>query len=509
MSGHDKLHASHSITSTLAWATAISCMSTIQFGFHLSVFNAPQQIISCHQHAPGPLPHYSDTVWDSFGLHQCVPIGLSGIASINTFFTLGGLLSSTLAGSHTLTSWVGRKHLQVCSALLYLLGSGLVMAANSLLMINVGRFMAGIAAGASMVIAPILISEITPFNHRGLMGSMLQFGVAIGILLAQLIAFPWNNDQQWRLLFAFGGALALLQFVLLFTIVELPKWLIMHRGDVFNATEILHSLRLDKLATRHEITHWQRLSCNTPDKSPSDVTPLLEESLQDGFTPLSTTMSRRGSIDPSTISVQEYLSTRKYRKEWVAVALIMTAQQLCGMNAITFYGVLVLSNIVPSGTNVLVLTSLLATTNVVFTFAVSPFIDHWGRKPLLLLSVAAMGVCSVLISTGLLQQWDYVTAVGCFGFIIGFSIGLGQIPFLMVSELSSHEVIGKAQLFGTTLNWIANVAVAYLFPVLRDVLGNSTFFVFFFVGLVFFTAIAWRVPETKGKTEYDDVWHGY
>lgn len=515
----DRLYASHRVTPTLAWATAISCLSTIQFGFHLAVFNAPQLIISCKKHIPGPLPTYDDTLWSSLDLVQCIPMSLSGIAYINTMFTVGGLILSTIIGSHVITSFFGRRNLQAYSAILYLAGSACIVFANSLFVIDIGRFLAGLAAGASMVVAPILISELTPFNHRGLMGSMLQFGVAFGILMAQLVAFPWNNDQQWRLLFVFGAGLSLLQFVLLFTTVELPKWLILHKGDVSSATEILHTLRSDHSATRHEIHHWRRLCNNTVQKEALESTALLEECSDDrsdrsegseeGFVPLSTAMSRRGSIDPSTVSPSEYLTSPKYRKEWIAIAVIMTAQQLCGMNAITFYGVSVLSNIVPDGTNVLYLTSALAFTNGVCSLAVSPFIDLWGRKPLLLLSVTTMALCSVCISMGLLRQLDYLAAGGCFGFIFGFSVGLGQIPFLMVSELSSHEVVGMAQSIGTMFNWVANVAVAYLFPMLREVFGDSTFFMFFFVGFAYFAVIYITVPETKGKMEYDDVWEGY
>ena len=509
----DQLYTSHRVTPRLAWATAITCLSTLQFGFHLAVLNAPQDIFSCKKHIPGPLPSYEDTLWNTYGRAQCIPMKLNNIALLNTLFTVGGLLSSLFAGSHTVSAMFGRKKLQKICALCYLLGSLLLTGANSLPAMYMGRLFGGIGAGASMVVAPILVSEITPFNHRGLMGSLLQFGVAMGILAAQLIAFPWSNDQQWRYLFLFGAFVALFQFLLLFTTVESPKWLILHRGDVSSATEILHTLRSDILAMRYEINHWRRLSNNTStipaDKLLSERSSLLESGPQDDFHPLSTSMSRRGSIDPSTLSIVEYLVSPRYRKEWIAIIVIMTAQQLCGMNAITFYGVSVLSNIVPLDTNVLYLTCLLALCNVILALTISPFIDRWGRKPLLLASVTMMGTCSVFISLGLLHNRDYMAAIACFGFIVGFSIGLALIPFLMVSEFASHETIGIAQSFGTMWNWIANIIIAYLFPLLKDIVGNSIFFVFFGISVFYFVAIWARVPETKGKLDYRDIWDAF
>lgn len=503
----DFLYVKHSIRWRLLWATCVCCLSTLQFGFHLSVFNAPQDIISCQNHVLGLDLRYKDSLWGHWGRKQCVSMDRSGITTINTIFTAAGLISSVLVGSHSILNHLGRRTLLQVATTLYLVGSVTIAFANTFLVINIGRFLAGIAAGSSMVVAPIFINEISPFNKRGLMGSILQFGVPIGILLAQIIAFRWSNDLQWRNLFVFGGALGAIQLVLLFTSVESPKWLIMHRGIINHATKVLNTLRSDETAAQYEILHWRRLSTNMHESGKaSETSSLLESSPKSDFVPLSTAMSRRGSVDPSTLSPQEYLTETKYRKEWIAIVIIMCAQQLTGMNAITFYGVSVLSNIVPPGTNVLVLTSSLAATNVVAAAIASPLTDKWGRKFLLLLSIAVMGICSVVISSALLLHKDYIAAGGCFGFVIGFALGLGQVPFLMISELSSHEAIGKAQSLGTTCNWMSNVAIAYAFPFFRDFLGDSVFYVFGFTAALFFYVIYSYVPETSGKVAYEDVW---
>ncbi|KAM9901599.1 hypothetical protein OXX69_008644 [Metschnikowia pulcherrima] len=498
----------HKITWSLVWATLVSCMSTLQFGFHLAVFNAPQAILSCHKSIPGPFPSYADTFWGHLNLDQCIRMGPTSTAYINTMFTLGGLISSTIVGFRTVNGNFGRKHLQKISAFTFFLGSALISISKNVFCLESGRLLTGFAAGSSMVTAPILVSELTPYNHRGLMGSLLQFGVAIGILFAQLIAFLWSNDQQWRNLFVAGAFLGLLQFALMFTTVESPKWLIMERGDVSGASEILHSVRTNKSATRHEINHYRSLSSVEPSRN-SETAHLLKSQGEIASSPFVDTIGADPQPEPATSSFANYVSQAKYRKEWIAVTIIMTAQQLCGMNAITFYGVSVLSNVVPASTNVLILTSSLALTNVVSALAVSPFIDKWGRKPFLLLSVGCMATCSVVISAGLIQQKDAIAALGCFGFVVAYSIGLGQIPFLMVSELSSSEAVGVAQSFGTSLNWMANICVAFMFPILQELLHGWVFFVFFVLGVFYFGAISWYVPETRGKAEYHEIWHDF
>lgn len=508
-------HVSHAITWRLAWATLLACISTFQFGYHLSVFNAPQQILTCQASHPGPYPRYEESPWARWGRMQCLAMGATEMASINTAFTVGGLVSSLVMASKSVTERHGRRRLQMGATALFLAGSVTMALANSPHVLIWGRFLTGLAAGACMVVSPILINELTPFNHRGLLGSLVQFGVPIGILLAQLVAFPWSNDHQWRNLFVFGGAVACVQYALLFSTVELPKWLVLARGNVSGALDILHKLRSDKIATEGEINHWRSLSWREPPavELSDESSALLGGScaLRKGSLDLSPVASRprRGSVDPSDLTLLEYITSHPYRKECIAVILIMTAQQLSGMNAITFYGVSVASNIFPAEINVLWLTSALALTNVVASLLVSPLFDRWGRKPLLLISVASMALSAAVISAGLLLEWDYVAVSGCFSFIVGYSIGLGQLPFLMTCELASHESVALAQSLGTMFNWLANSAVAFLFPLLQGLFGDCVFFLFFALGSLFFVLIDWKVPETKDKLDYDHVWRGY
>ncbi|OBA22131.1 general substrate transporter [Metschnikowia bicuspidata var. bicuspidata NRRL YB-4993] len=490
----------HKITWRLVWATLISSMSTLQFGFHLAAFNAPQDILSCRKSIPGPFEQYSDSFWGSFNIDQCIPMDSGSTAVINTMFTVGGLVSSTIVGSRAINGNFGRKHLQASSALLFFVGSAIVSISSTEMALNIGRFLTGLAAGSCMVMAPILISELAPVNHRGLMGSLLQFGVGLGILIAQAIAFPWSNDQQWRNIFLTGAVLGLLQFVLLFTTVESPKWLILQKGELSEACEILHTLRTSKLATHREINHYRKLSLSSAlaNRPTSDTLPLLES--QELYPQ---------DMASKNVTLSQYISGAKFRKEWTAVAIIMTAQQLCGMNAITYYGVSVLSHVVPDGTNVLFLTSALAITNVVAALAVCPFIDRWGRRPFLLLSMAIMTFCSIVISAGLMGNRNIVAAIGCFGFVIGYSVGLGQIPFLMVNELSSVEAVGMAQSLGTASNWLANICVALLFPLLQGKLRGLVFLIFTVLGAFYFGAVYICVPETREKVEYDEIWQGF
>lgn len=508
----------HSVTSSLAWATAIACLSTLQFGFHLAELNAPEALLSCNFHRNGPLPTYEDTLWSQYGRKQCIPMSGTGIATITTMFTIGGFIASVLVGSSELSSSVGRRSMSKLTSGIYFLGSIIMAVSNSFWLFNIGRFITGVAAGLSLVVSPIWVNELTPINHRGLLGSCLQLAVAMGILLAQLVGYLWSNDQQWRNIFVFSACIGLLQFVVLFTTIESPKWLIINRGDIHGAKRILKNLRTDHGAAEYEINHWRRLSINVPSKPVNknetsallaDINNSLRVDVTDSFLPLTRTVSRRGSIDPTSITIGEFLTNKKFILERTSVFAIMTGLQLCGINAITFYGVRILKDIVPKGTNVLVITCSLSVCNVIAAILVSPLVDKLGRKPLLLTSVGVMAFCSLTIALGLTHDWDYVVAGSSFGFIIGYSMGLAPIPFLMISELASHESLGSAQSVGTALNWASNVTVAFSFPILQDLIGGYVFYGFFVICTSYAIFFYKFLPETKGFHSAEEVWRNF
>ena len=88
-------------------------------------------------------------------------------------------------------------------------------------------FLGGLAVGASSVVGPMYIAEISPSNWRGRFVAFFQFNIVFGIVLAYLSNY-WisgmPNDWQWML-----GVLALpalLFAVLLYSFPESPRWLI-------------------------------------------------------------------------------------------------------------------------------------------------------------------------------------------------------------------------------------------------------------------------------------------
>ncbi|RCK54821.1 hypothetical protein Cantr_03918 [Candida viswanathii] len=502
-STHNFLDKRHSITFTLAWSTFFVCLSALLFGYHLAELNAPGDVLSCTFKKPGPLPSYKDSVWSHLHLRQCIQMPDYGVALVTAMFTIGGLLASIVLGFTSVSSDYGRKQLCTVSAFFYLVGSFVMSFSQSNWQINLGRFLSGLGAGSSLIMSPILINELAPHNHRGLLGSLMQFAVSLGILLAQVVSYFYSNDQQWRMIFVVAGCLGSIQFLGLFTVPESPKWLIMKYGDVQHATTILESLRTDHSTVEFEIQHWKHL---LTDNAPQ------EEEEEQTETSLLLSHESQSSFDPPLISTWKFLSDSKYRNQLIAVVLIMTGQQWSGVNTITYYGVQVLNNIFnnPDGNMVLFLSCLISTVNVFVSVGVAPLIDKWGRKPLLMASVTICGLSALSLAIGIPTKSDAVVVTAFFSFIVGFGIGLGPIPFLMISEFTSHDLVTIAQSFGTVMNWCSNMSVAMFFPILTKLLGGGMVFSVFAINCLFYgIAFYYTIPETKGFNHSNDVWENF
>ena len=97
-----------------------------------------------------------------------------------------------------------------------------------------------------------------------------------------------------------------------------------------------------------------------------------------------------------------------------------------------------------------------------------------------------------------MRGYKVLAAVSSASIIASFGIGLGPVPFLLISELFDSDSVGTAQRVGLSLNWVATFIVGLGFPPLQALLGGQSFYLF--------SIIAKIVPESKGKT-VSEVWN--
>jgi len=134
-------------------------------------------------------------------------------------------------------------------------------------------------------------------------------------------------------------------------------------------------------------------------------------------------------------------------------------------------------------------------------------VDRLGRRPLLLVGLAAQAVALSVIAWLLSRQSDGVALLcAILVFIAAFALALGPITWLLSSEIFPARIRGRAMSVAAFTVWVSCFVIAQAFPMLHDspTIGPATTFWIFAVVSFLGWLFTWRrVPETKGRTLED------
>lgn len=405
---------------------------------------------------------------------------------VSSIYTLGGLSGALLAGP--LSTKYGRLLTMRATTLVFVLGPIAEALAASIAVISIGRLVSGLGAGAAIVVGPIYIAEISPPHQRGLLGAGTQVMINLGIVIAQTLGFFLSKGNLWRIILACAGFLGALELAGLFFAPESPKWLAENKHPT-QGRRILQRIRGRDVNIDAEVKDW-KVSEPSAEEEESLLAPPTND---DG-------------PRQSHVTIFSAIRSPKYRPAIIAVIAVMMAQQLTGINSVVMYSVSILSSILPTAASLI--TVLVGVVNLLMTIACAPLADKIGRKTSLLLSIAGMGICAVLLATGLAFNIKVLSAVATLLLVASFAVGLGPVPFILASELVGPEAVGATQSWALVANWISTFAVAQFFPILNDALGGRgrAYWVFAGLAVVLGSFIAYWVPETRGKANADEVW---
>ncbi|KXH43306.1 hypothetical protein CNYM01_04764 [Colletotrichum nymphaeae SA-01] len=463
--------------------------------------NAPQDVLTCrkksiaakgvkltwvHSKAPDPEP------W----LPECIPMSDAVFATVSSIFTVGGLLGALCAGP--LSSKRGRRPAMRVTSILYIIGAIIETLAGGAAALAIGRFVTGMAAGASTVIVPLYISEIAPPKERGLFGAMTQVSINVGILAVQTLGFFLSYGKAWRWILAAGVFIALAQASGLMLIPESPAWLAAN-GDVPKARRTLQRIRGKDFDIREEVESWDG-EVNAEQEG------LLAQS--DDVPPVSPGLPKHTA--PVHLGFFDVIKDPLHRPAIAAIIGIMFAQQLCGINSVIMYSVSLLNDLLPVSSALL--TILISVINLITTAACSPLPDKLGRKTCILISIIGQGISSLVLALSIQFGVKILSAVSVVSFVAFFAVGLGPVPFILASEMVGQEAVGAVQSWSLGSNYLATFLVAQFFPIVNNAfnnwLGGAGWVYFLFAGFaaLFALFVSVKVPETKGKKDADEVW---
>ncbi|KAJ4879028.1 Sugar transporter ERD6-like 3 [Raphanus sativus] len=202
------------------------------------------------------------------------------------------------------------------------------------------------------------------------------------------------------------------------------------------------------------------------------------------------------------------LFQRRYAPSLVIGVGLMLLQQLSGSSGIMLYvGSVFDKGGFPSSIGSMILAVIMIPKAILGLILV----EKMGRRPLLLASTSGMCLCSLFLafsfsfrSYGMLDELTPIfTCIGVVGFISSFAVGMGGLPWIIMSEIFPMNVKVSAGTLVTLANWSFSWIVAFAYNFMIEWNASGTFLIFFSTcaaGIVFIYAM---VPETKGRTLED------
>jgi len=482
--------------------------------------NAPQDVVTCQKKSIGVAllaraanwfasvkpsynkPASSQSPW----FPDCIPMSDATFATISSVFTIGGLIGALSAGP--ISSKKGRLPAMRLTALSYFIGSLLETVAGGVFVLGSGRFITGLGAGASTVIVPLYISEVAPPKERGIFGAMTQVSINVGILATQTLGYFLSYGNAWRWILAIGLFLSTAQAFGLVIVPESPAWLAAH-GKSAKARKTLQRIRGKTFDISEEVEGWAKDDNDDDDVAAAEDARLLSQSGSD--LPTTPTIGSRLAGGPvGHLGFIQVVRDPLYRPAIIACVGIMFAQQLCGINSIIVYSVSLLADLLPISSALL--TIAISCVNLFMTIACSPLPDRIGRKTCLLISIIGQGSSSLALALSITFGAKILSALAVLFFVGFFAVGLGPVPFIMASELVGQEAVGATQSWCLASNYTATFLVVQFFPIvnnwLNGWLGGAGWVYFVFAGFALGSAVfvSWRVPETLGRKDADEVW---
>jgi sugar porter (SP) family MFS transporter len=393
---------------------------------------------------------------------------------------IGCLVGAISSG--VLSNRFGRKKLLTLAALIFAvssLGTGL---ADHFAAFVAWRLTGGYAIGLASGISPMYIAEISPAHLRGRLVSLNQLAIVFGILLAQvvnwLIARPvpagatahdilvsWNGQWGWRWMFAVTAVPSVLFLVSAFLVPESPRWLA-SKGRTQQALRVL-----ERLGGRN-----------------------YAEQVMSDFASASESQPQR--------SLWRELSSPGMARVLLLGVLLAVLQQWCGINVIFNYAQEIFAAAGYQVSDILFNIVVTGAVNVVFTLIALAAIDRYGRRFLLLTGLSGLVVVySVLGTLYRLHLQGKPMLVLVLAAIACYAMSLAPATWVVIAEIFPNRIRSSAMSIAITALWTACFVLTYTFPLLNAALGAAgTFWTYAAICLAGLVFLAFRLPETRGKT---------
>lgn len=411
------------------------------------------------------------------------------IADADQAWASGFAVSSALVGcllGALSCGWIsqrwGRCHALIFAALIFLLSSLWTAVSWEYWGFVSSRVMGGIGIGIASGISPLYIAEISPPKHRGSLVSIYQLAIVAGILIAQIVNLciyrlgpislelsiasvreTWLGQMGWRWMFAAEAVPAVVFLGFGFLLPKSPRWLFL-TGHREKAQLVLKKLVGDSAdATLKEISNV--------------VAEKRDVKVQQEQDPLCRSRLRLGIF-------------------------IAVFQQWCGINVIFNYADEIFRAANFELGELMFSIVLTGTVNLLFTVLAMRWVDHFGRRNLMI--GGSLGLFGSFFVLGFLffnQQAGVIFLLLLLVSISIYAATLAPVTWVLLSELFPIEHRSRMLGWSVSSLWVACFLLTITFKPLSVAMGiANTFWLYSAVCLLGSTVLFIALPETKGQS---------
>lgn len=417
----------------------------------------------CGSFAFGSCAGYSSPTQSA--IREDLNLSIAEFSLFGSILTFGAMIGAITSGP--IADYIGRKGAMRMSSAFCVAGWLAIYFAQGALSLDIGRLATGYGMGVFSYVVPVFIAEIAPRDLRGALTTINQLMICCGVSVAFII----GTMLTWRTLALTGLIPCAILLFGLFIIPESPRWLakIGHQKEFELALRRLRGKDADISEEAAEIQDY----IETLEKLP-------KVNLFDLF-------------------------QRRYLSSLIVGVGLMVFQQFGGINGICFYtGSIFESSGFPSDVG----TIIYAIIQVPITALGAVLIDRAGRKPLLLVSATGLVIGCILTGTSFylkgheiaVKGGPILAVTGILVYIGSFSIGMGAVPWVVMSEIYPINIKGAAGSLATLVNWFGAWACSYTFNFLMTWNSFGTFILYAAVNALSILFVIKIVPETKGRT---------
>ncbi|VVA93422.1 unnamed protein product [Arabis nemorensis] len=462
----------------------------------------------------------------------------------------------------------GRRMSILIADVLFLVGAIVMAFAPAPWVIIIGRIFVGLGVGMASMTSPLYISEASPARIRGALVSTNGLLITGGQFFSYLINLAFvHTPGTWRWMLGVAGVPAIVQFVLMLSLPESPRWL----------------YRKDRIAESRAIL--ERIY-------PADEVEAEMDALKESIEAEKADEAIIG--DSFVAKLKGAFANPVVRRGLAAGITVQVAQQFVGINTVMYYSPSIVQFAgYASNKTAMALSLVTSGLNAVGSIVSMMFVDRYGRRKLMIISMFGIIACLIILATVFSQaaihapkidpmesttfapnatcpafvplraanappsRWNCMKCLrsecgfcasgvkpyapgacvvlsddmkatchsrgrtyfkdGCpskFGFlaivflglyIIVYAPGMGTVPWIVNSEIYPLRYRGLGGGIAAVANWVSNLIVSESFLSLTHALGSSgTFLLFAGFSTVGLFFIWLLVPETKGL-QFEEV----